>query len=134
MKFLSEENVPYSEQTPVEALVSRFFTIITRDYRIKVEGQFLSPDLGATKYSWREELRESLKQIEHPIFIQREIENYIQRIDIWLDSKYGIGNENALLDTEEAKTILVEALADPECPWNVVRDIERQWRKQYNEL
>lgn len=83
--------------TPVEALMNRFFTLSSNEYRIKIEGQFLHPDLSNTKDDWKMELRESLKQVEHPVTIQREIENYLHRVDTWLDAKYGLNSDHTRL-------------------------------------
>lgn len=82
---------------------------------IKVEGQFLHPDLSETKQTWKEELRESLKQLEQPIFIQREIESYLHRVETWVDAKYGFNNPHIKMKTAEVQDILVQALKDPDC-------------------
>jgi hypothetical protein len=114
--------------------MNRFFTLLSSNYRIKIEGQLLQPTFSNSRQSWKEKLRESLKQVEHPVFIQREIEQYLHRVDIWLDAKYGKDNDNAVIGRAEAEEILVQALADPDCPWNVVRELEKEWRKLANEV
>ena len=80
LKFYSEENVPFSLMTPLDAFLNRYFTIISPEYKIRIEGQFLHPDLSLAKQNWKSELRESLKQVELPIFVQREIEGYLHRV------------------------------------------------------
>lgn len=66
--------------TPLDAFLNRYFTIISPEYKIRIEGQFLHPDLSLAKQNWKSELRESLKQVELPIFVQREIEGYLHRV------------------------------------------------------
>jgi len=54
------------------------------------------------------------------------------RVQTWINAKYP--EENAKIPPKEAKDILVQALTDPDCPWGAVRELEKEWRKQYNEV
>jgi hypothetical protein len=46
---------------------------------------------------------------------RREIEAYCQRVNTWIEAKYGVGFENSSIKIPkaEAKKILIQALVDP---------------------
>ena len=56
-------------------------------YSFKVEGQLLR-SVGESSVA------ESFRNLELPLFIRKEIEHYCERINIWVESKYGSGLDN----------------------------------------
>lgn len=63
MQVFCEDGTVVSKWAPVEALLNRIFTIVSEDYRIRVEGQFLHSDIDAVRSHKIYELKENLSQL-----------------------------------------------------------------------
>lgn len=64
---------------------------------------------------------------------QREIEGYFNRVDIWLDAKFG-GGARTKLKEKEVQDILVQAIIDPQAHWNTINSLQQEWFKKYVEI
>jgi hypothetical protein len=67
------------------------------------------------------------------VIAQREIEGYFNRVEIWLDAKYGTGARTKLKE-KEVEDILVQAIMDPQVHWNTINSLQQEWFKKYVEI